>query len=66
MPHGNDLPIAEMDASVRPGVIVHVGENQETPAHLKQSSNLFIDGNGPIGTQNYLRFLCNELCIKGC
>ncbi|MBN1350966.1 TIR domain-containing protein [candidate division KSB1 bacterium] len=59
--HGNDLPVAEMEEHLRPARIIHVGDIKTTPEKLFAQKGIFIDGNGPIGTKNYLNFLKYEL-----
>ena len=61
VPNGNDLRIAEMPKNLRPARIIHIGDTDKTPAKLRSQSWFYIDGNGPEGTLNYLRFLQSEL-----
>lgn len=59
--NGNDLPVLTMEDNFRPSRIIHVGNINNTPEDLLDKKGFFIDGNGPLGTKNYLEFLRYEL-----
>jgi len=59
--NGNDLPVLTMEEDFRPSRIIHVGNIKDTPEDLLDRKGFFIDGNGPLGTKNYLEFLRYEL-----
>ena len=63
VPFGNDLPVAEMPDTERPAFIVHVGNASASKMVVNKEAlnKIVIDGNGPIGTMNYLTFLLNEI-----
>ncbi len=56
---GNDRCIAAMDPNYRPKTIINVGNILDDQDELK--SNIIECGNGPIGTLNILRFVCNHI-----
>ena len=57
--YGNDRSIAEMSDTERPGLAINVGNILEGADALP---NIVLeDGNGPVGTLNYLRFLLHEI-----
>jgi hydroxymethylpyrimidine pyrophosphatase-like HAD family hydrolase len=60
VPFGNDLKVAQMKEGERPSLIVHVG-NGQPPGDVRD--RLIWDGNGPVGTLNYLKMLNFETSI---
>ncbi|MFO1433580.1 MAG: DUF4062 domain-containing protein [Candidatus Competibacteraceae bacterium] len=57
--NGNDLPVALMEDEERPRFILNVGDKKR-PIDPRVKDKIVTDGNGPDGTENYLRFILNQ------
>lgn len=57
--YGNDLSVALMDDNERPNFILNVGDKKNT-VDSRVKDRIITDGNGPDGTENYLRFILNQ------
>lgn len=60
-PLGNDYVVAKMEDHLRPARIINVGNKDATSGDIANQKCFFVDGNGPLGTLNYLEFLECEL-----